>query len=471
MATIEKLKITSEAQALKMVRSNPNCFEKIPVKFMTKKVCEEAFKLAPWERTYAYIPEKHRTFRMFFRAMPSHGKEVREFAECQLEERWGVSVSAVTALKKKGTLPHFKKNAPQDVIDVCYIKAFNEDASVIRTMPKHLIIRILKNPLNVSKVVRHTTYTGSFSRSSRWTGSELIKLIPEQFITGSVIEDIQDELKDAAERGNSGYFLDVDEKYVTEELYLTLLEKSPTSLESIPEFRITEDMCDVAVKKDGRALKYVPEQWKSKFYIDVVKSGKGLDTIPEEDRTDRLCTLAVEQNAEQFEYIPQDKKSYALSLAAVDKDAQMIEFVPTELIDEEIMIRLIVSIFRNNYEYDFSLTGLIDYRKERGQTEPVLTMVFNSFFGDITGHNRTKALRELMHEVIKREAKLYFALLNYSGEDEDNRKNVHRFHEYFQAVPQFEHAVTAARTDIEVVSGFKQDVQARVWRAFLENNK
>jgi hypothetical protein len=364
-----------------------------------------------------------------------------------------------------------RKEAPQDVIDACYIKAFSENASVIRTMPEHLIPKLLKNPLNVGKVVRYKTHVDSYTRRNPWTGSELIKLIPEQFITDSIIEDIQSELKDVAQIGSSGYFFNVDEKYVTNELYLTLLEKSPTSLEYIPEDRITEEMCDVAVKKDGRALKYVPEDLQSKFYVDVVKSGKGLDTIPEDKRTDRLCTLAVEQNAEQFEFVPEDKKSYAISLSAVDKDAQMIEFVPTELLDDEMMIRLIISIFRKNYEYDFSLTGRIDYRKERGQTEPVLTMVFNSFFGDILSYEKRDKLQELMHEVIKRDATLYFALLNYSGQDEDNRNNAHKFHSYFQGVPSFEHAVTAARTDIETVTGFKQHIQARVWNEFLENNK
>jgi len=477
MATITKNKeLKTEADALHFVSQYNNNLENVPVALMTEKVCKTAFKQNPYSRTYLFIPEKHRTFAMCLQAASDYGAETKDFAEGQLQPEWGISVSAFVQLKKKGTLPHFQKKAPQDVIDVCYIKAFHESAGVIRTMSDKLINKLMKNPLNVSKVVRHTIDTGSFSSSRRWVGGELIKFIPEKFITNAVIEQIQEELESQATKGNSGYFFEVNSKYITNELYELMLEKSPTSLENIPEDRITESMCDIAVKKDGRALEYVPEELKENFFVDVVKSGKGLDTIPEDKRTDRLCTLAVEQNAKQFEYVPQDKKSYALSLLAVDSDAQMIEFVPTELVDDEMMIRLIISIFRKNYEYDFSLTGLIDYRKERGQTEPVLTMVLNSFFEEgLMDYEKKEKLQELMHEVIKRDAKLYFALLNYSGayenESFNNRVNAHRFHEYFQGVPTFEHAVTAARTDVEVVSGFEQYIQARVWNEFLKNNK
>jgi hypothetical protein len=476
MATREKNKtIKSEKDALDFVKDFQNDLQDVPTKFMTKKVCDLAFKVQPYSRTYVWIPQQHRTFAQCLAACSEYGAETKDFAEGQLQEEWGISVSAFVQLKKKGKLPHFKKNTPQEVIDVCYKKAFAENPGVITSMPKHLIPKILKNPLNVKSIINHSVKAGSFSYSYNWAGHKLIQYIPEKFMTKAAVEALQEQLKEAAEKGSSGYFFNVDEKYITNDLYLTMLEKSPTSLENIPEERITQEMCDVAVKKDGRAIKAVPEQWQSKYYIDVVKSGKGLYEIPEEDRTDRLCALAVEQEADQYEYVPQDKKSYALSLAAIDKNAEMIEFVPSELVDDEMMIRLIISIFRKTWEHDFALCQVLDYRKKLGQTEPVLTTVYTNFFGSMDWYDRDDKIQELMHEVIKREPKLYFEMINFSGENDDNegfnRFNAGNWKKYFERVPTFEHAVTAARADIEVITGFKQNIQARVWKEFLENNK
>jgi hypothetical protein len=80
-----------------------------------------------------------------------------------------------------------------------------------------------------------------------------------------------------------------------------------------------------------------------------------------------------------------------------------------------------------------------------------------------------------MHKVIEREGKLYFAAMDYSGENDV--KTGHRtfnsgmWKKFFKDCVGFEHAVTAAKTDIETVTGFKQDVQAAVWKEFLNNNK
>ena len=466
--------LKNEQDALHFVGLGRN-LEYVPRKLMTKRVCEAAFKHQPYSRTYTYIPEKHRTFAMFLKASPDYGSETRDFADCQIQDEWGISVSAFVQLKKKGKLPHFRKDTPKDVIDVCYRKAFSEDAGVFIKMPKDLIPKILKNPLSVSKIIRYSPCNDSFSRSNPWKGAAMIKLIPEALITTGVIENIQEKLEEAAKEG-SHYFFDVPERYVTNTLYELFLQKSPSSLESIPEDRITESMCDIAVKKDGRTLKSVPQEWKSKFYVDVVKSGKGLNTIPEEDRTDRLCTLAVEQEVTQFEYVPEDKRTYALSLQAIDKNAEMAEFVSLENFDEEMIIRLIISIFRNNWEHDYYLNDIASWKKERGQKEPLLSVIFDHFFNEKEDtYKRAEELREIMHKVIEREGSLYFAAMDYSGEN-DKDTGFSRFtsgmwKKYFKDCVRFEHAVTAARADIETVTGFKQDVQAKVWNEFLKNNK
>jgi len=466
--------LKNEKDALHFV-SLGNNLEYVPRKLMTARVCQAAFKNQPYSRTYAYIPESHRTFEMFLKASPDYGSETRDFAECHLQAEWGISVSAFVALRKKGTLPHFKKDTPKNVVDACYINAFNENAGVFTSMPKDLIPKILKNPLNVGKIVRYSPSNGSYSTRDPWKGAAMIKLIDEDFISPAIVKDIQEKLEVEAKNG-SHYFFDVPERYVTNTLYKLFLEKSPTSLESIPQNRITEEMCDIAVKKDGRALKSVPQEWKSKFYTDVAKSGKGLNTIPEEDRTERICALAVETEAREFQYVPEDKRSYALCLQAIDNNAEMAEFVPLENFDQEMIVRLIISIFRNNWENSYYLNDIASWRKEEGQKEPLLSTIFNHFFNEQEDtYKRAEELREIMHEVISREGKLYFAAMNFSGENDVNtghsRFTSGDWKKFFKDSVRFEHAITAARADIETITGFKQDVQEKVWKEFLQNNK
>jgi len=158
MATKEKntkLELVTEADAAHYVSLFHNKLENVPVKLMTQKVCDIAFRLNPYDRTYLYIPEKFRTFKMFFVACPDYGAETKDFAEGQIQAEWGISVSAFVALKKKGTLPNLKKVTDPAIIELCYKKAFSENPDVIASMPKDLIPKIVNTPMDVNKIIRH----------------------------------------------------------------------------------------------------------------------------------------------------------------------------------------------------------------------------------------------------------------------------------------------------------------------------
>lgn len=469
MSTSEKT-ITTEKEAIHAVGLNPDLISKLPKNLLTEEVCKTAFKAAPYERTYAWIPEKFRTFAMALKAAPDYGSNTKDFAEFGLVADWGISVSAFVKLVKKKELPNLSKVKDPEIIEACWRRVFNNDPSAISRMPSEFIEKFVRNIPTVNKIIQYKV--DGHSRFTRnWAGGELVKFIPEDLMCKETIETLQEELESAVKDGNTRQFFAVDEQYITNELYEAMLEKSAHSLQYIPESRITNVMCRIAVQKDGSALKYVPERWRETFYLDVVKSGKGLHTIPEEDRTDRLCTLAVENSADQYEYVPEDKKSYALSLKAIDGNTQMIKHVPVDQLDEEMMVRLFSSIFNKNYEYEWYLIEVLDHMKEQGQAEPTLTTVYKNYFGDNYGkHKQTELMRDMMQEVIKREPKHYFRLLVHAGVSEErfNGKKT-EWIPYFKDVPTFDHAVIAAKGDIELVTAFSLDVQKVVWKKFLEN--
>ncbi len=79
--------------------------------------------------------------------------------------------------------------------------------------------------------------------------------------------------------------------------------------------------CLEAVKQDGLALKYVPENLKTaKLCLAAVKSeGCALSDVPKNLKTPRLCREAVKQNGGALEYVPEKLKTMKLCLDAIGR--------------------------------------------------------------------------------------------------------------------------------------------------------
>ena len=143
----------TEKEAIKFVTVDAVQIKLLPISLQTKKVCEAAFKAQPYQRTILNLPAEHVTFAMLLRAAPNYGSETKDFANWARTEDFGISQTAFVKLVKKGELPNLNKVTDQEVILLCYKKAFAEDKSLIKTMPKEIIEKVL-NVANVNDVIR-----------------------------------------------------------------------------------------------------------------------------------------------------------------------------------------------------------------------------------------------------------------------------------------------------------------------------
>ena len=93
------------------------------------------------------------------------------------------------------------------------------------------------------------------------------------------------------------------------------------------------ELCLKAVKLNGRALKHVPEKFRTaEVCLEAVKEdGWALEYLPKKLRTAELCLEAVKQNGEALEYVPKELRTAELCLEAVKQDGEALQFVPKSL--------------------------------------------------------------------------------------------------------------------------------------------
>jgi hypothetical protein len=135
-------------------------------------------------------------------------------------------------------------------------------------------------------------------------------------------------------------------KYVinkTEEICLKAIEQNGNALEFVPEEFKTVELCFTAVERSGWALKYVPEKFQTKklYFTAVEVFGLALQLVPEESKTIELCLIAVQSIGSALEFVPEKFQTKELCLEATKKDGSALRFIKNKTIQMHIiMIKL-----------------------------------------------------------------------------------------------------------------------------------
>lgn len=182
---------------------------------------------------------------------------------------------------------------------------------------------------------------------------------------------------------------------------LDKVRREPGLLMQLTEKEQTEEMCMIAVEKDGKllkevydqttpvkaralfnhpeALQYVRDQTPEDCLIAVSNDGMALRYV--KHQTERICLTAIRQNAEAIIYVK--NQTWAIKRAAVVKDGMTLRFItfPTE--------QLIELALRRNPE-------AIIYVKEPSQE--MITAVLNEKPSMISVVEQTEENRKLALE-------------------------------------------------------------------------
>jgi peptide methionine sulfoxide reductase MsrB len=126
----------------------------------------------------------------------------------------------------------------------------------------------------------------------------------------------------------------------TERMCFTAVSNNGYALQYVPKELRTERMCFTAVSNTGQALQYVPEEMQTeRMCLAAVSTyGYALQYVPEELRTERMCLAAVSKNGHALSYVPEELRTERMYLAAVSNDGRALQYVPKELRTERMCL-------------------------------------------------------------------------------------------------------------------------------------
>ena len=103
-------------------------------------------------------------------------------------------------------------------------------------------------------------------------------------------------------------------------------EPNGQSLLRIPWEDRTAEICLIAVREDGRNLRWVPHTRRTKEILHAAVSqwGWSLLFIPYKWRTPEICLAAVEQDGRVLGLVPSARRSKKIQRAALARDAHAL---------------------------------------------------------------------------------------------------------------------------------------------------
>ncbi len=188
-----------------------------------------------------------------------------------------------------------------------------------------------------------------------------ITVVPELFRTYDHRQKYKLRCSDPKNFKAPKLYENVSELYQTPELCEIAVTKDGNALRHVPDELKTEKLCEIAVIQNSNALQYVPNKFKTeKFYkttmmknyhvfshvektnrwceFAVAQNGNALQYVPRYIHSVELYEMAVAKNGEALIYIPHDLRSYNLCKIAVGQNGNVLEYVPLSCITYHLCI-------------------------------------------------------------------------------------------------------------------------------------
>ena len=124
-------------------------------------------------------------------------------------------------------------------------------------------------------------------------------------------------------------------------------------LKNFKRTNITYNMCLAAVKDDGSALQYVPEEFRDQaIYKEACRSyGLALADVPKDMATEEMYTLAVKSNGTALAYIPQSKITSELCRYAALSTPAAFNYIPEEYITPDLVLESMRAQSKPKWDY------------------------------------------------------------------------------------------------------------------------
>ncbi len=112
------------------------------------------------------------------------------------------------------------------------------------------------------------------------------------------------------------------------------------SLEEIPYWQRTPELCMEHVARDGGQLRFVPSEIKTPaMCMEAVKNrGAALEHVPYAMRREPICLMAVEQDGMALDFVPHPYRMPSMCLAAVRQNGMALQLAPDGSKTEDVCL-------------------------------------------------------------------------------------------------------------------------------------
>jgi hypothetical protein len=119
-----------------------------------------------------------------------------------------------------------------------------------------------------------------------------------------------------------------------------------------PKYRLTEEICRIAVEHDGFNFAFVPQEFRTDevCLLAAERCGYVLSEIPKDRRTPSLCKVAMEANASAFQYVPPEMQTAEMCRAVVMQAGWTAQYVSEGLLTAELC-KLALGAHRGSLEH------------------------------------------------------------------------------------------------------------------------
>lgn len=108
----------------------------------------------------------------------------------------------------------------------------------------------------------------------------------------------------------------------------------------VPQEYLTEELCEIAVSRNGEALRDVPDTMRTAALCGVAvrEYGPALEYVPMQHRTKELCYAAVAEFGMALAFVPSEQLDEELVRCAVATAPMAVQFAPRHLMTEELWV-------------------------------------------------------------------------------------------------------------------------------------
>ena len=168
--------------------------------------------------------------------------------------------------------------------------------------------------------------------------------------------------------------------FPNEDLCKLAVERNGANLEYVPKKYITKQLCETAINTCGMALEFVPKEFKTlELCIKAVtNSGSALEFVPVKFRTEEVCNIAVKNCGVVISEI--ENPSITLCMGAVKQSGYalghiinqtidlcyeaLLTFIRDELLTIDVIKTLMFELIKDNKVANYFIDILNKYERD-----------------------------------------------------------------------------------------------------------